>query len=204
MYRLEPGTRLRIPLRLSTGSFTAEGEVVRVTATRKRFGEMFVHGIQFANMPLATRDAIEMHCTQHSVPFWRTRYRQSVPLFAHAFERLADLRLGRRRSVQLPVLVRLCALDNTHCELGLGLLEEMSDSGARLILENPIEPGSKITYDVPGTEINGTGIVVFNRAFESPANVRFAVGVQRDRAPSRFAWPKSWRWPATDRETTHA
>ena len=61
------------------------------------------------------------------------------------------------------------------------MLEELSDAGARLVLENPVEPGTRITYDVPGTDINGRGTVVFNRAFESPTNVRFAVGVQRDR-----------------------
>jgi hypothetical protein len=195
-YELELGTHVRVPLRLTTGSFEAEGEVVRVTAKSSEFGTVFVHGVQFAELPIETRDAIELHCTHHAVPLWRTRYRQSVPIFAHAFERLSEMRFGKRRKIQLPVLVKLCDADESHCQLGMGLLEEMSDSGARLILENPIEPGARVTYDVPGTEFTGTGTVVFNRAFESPANVRFAVGVQRDRSDEiRLARPSTWRWP---------
>ena len=81
--------------------------------------------------------------------------------------------------MQLPVMVRRCPADGAPCELGLGMLEELSDDGARLVLESPLEPGTRVTYDVPGTTIAGRGVVMFNRAFESPTNVRFAVGIQR-------------------------
>ncbi|MEX2153246.1 MAG: glycosyltransferase [Gemmatimonadaceae bacterium] len=203
VYRVAPGTRVRIPLRLASGSFTAEGEIVHVTRRKSRHGETFIHGVQFRDLPNATRNAIEVHCTHHSVPFWRTRYRQSVPVFAHAFERLADLRFGRRRSVKLPVIVRVCNADGTHCEPELGMLEEVSDAGARLILESPIAPGSKVTYDVPGTDVAGRGTVVFNRTFESPTDVRFAVGVKCDR-DVKSTWPSSWRRLFAALETTHA
>ena len=179
--RIEPGTRVRIPLRLSTGEFAVDGEVVRVDDRQSRVVGYHAHGIQFVDLPVSTRDAIELHCAHHSVPLWRSRYRQSMPVFAHAMERLSDIRAGRRSAVQLPVVVRLCPPDGAPCELDMGMLEELSDEGARLVLESPLEPGTRVTYDVPGTPIAGRGVVMFNRAFESPTNVRFAVGIQRMR-----------------------
>lgn len=184
--RVAPGTRVRIPLCLSTGSFEVGGEVVRVSERPAPVhGAYYVHGVRFVGLPVETRDAIELHCAHHAVPQWRARYRQSMPLFAHAMERLSDVRIGRRRSVQLPATVRLCGPDGGECDLGIGMLEELSDSGVRLMLENPVEPGARLRYDVPGTGIAGRGTVIFNRAFDSPASVRFAVGVQRDRAAER-------------------
>ena len=199
--RLEEGARVRIPLRLSTGEFDVHGEVVRVTERQSGAEHYYTHGVQFVDLPIQARDAIELHCAHHSVPLWRSRYRQSIPFFTHAFERLSDIRSGRRRTVQLPAVVRLCA--DEQCELGMGMLEELSDAGARLVLENPVEPGTRITYDVPGTEINGKGTVVFNRAFESPTNVRFSVGVQRDREP-HDAWPLLRSWNSAEGTTAHA
>jgi len=196
------GSRVRIPLRLSTGQFDADGEVTRVDERSAEGGRYYVHGIRFLDLSIEARDAIELHCAHHSVPLWRSRYRQSMPVFTHAFERLSDGRVGRRRAVQLPALVRQCTPDG-HCDLGMGMLEEVSESGARLVLEDPVAPGSRIVYDVPGTAIAGSGIVMFNRAFESPTNVRFAVGVQRDR-PSTDAVPLLDPWGAPGRTTAHA
>ena len=191
---LAPGTRVRLPLRLAGEEHLVEGEVVRVRDSQSSFGSIFEHGVRFVDLPLATRDALELHCAHESVPSWRARYRLSMPLVAQALERIADLRTTRRRSVLLPAVVRVCEPDGKHCELGLGMLEEMSGSGARLILENPIEPGSRVTYDVPGTGIAGSGTVVFNRLFESSAYVRFAVGVRGDRArTAKRKWARSLR-----------
>jgi hypothetical protein len=117
-----------------------------------------------------------------------------MPVFAHAFERLSDLRIGQRRRVQLPALVTAAAADGTDADIGLGMIEEMSDAGARLVLEAPVEPGTRVTYTVPGTDIAGSGTVVFNRAFESPASLRFAVGVRREREPSEPIWKRPWAW----------
>jgi hypothetical protein len=78
-------------------------------------------------------------------------------------------------------------------ELGMGLLEEESVGGVRLILEEPVEPGSIMRWDVPGTTISGRGTVVFSRAMESPLRVSFIVGVQRLEEPrERFATMRRW------------
>lgn len=194
---LESGTRIRLPLRLRGEEHLVEGEVVRSRESQTPYGPVYEHGVRFVDLSIATRDALELHCAHDTVPSWRARYRLSMPLLAHAIERIADLRTTRRRAVLLPAMVRVCEPDEQKCELGLGMLEEMSGSGARLILENPIEPGYRVAYDVPGTGIGGSGTVVFNRVFESPATVRFAVGVRGDRVASKARlWARSLRRPA--------
>jgi cellulose synthase (UDP-forming) len=193
---LVPGTRVRIPLCFAGKEHSADGEVVRSRESFTSYGSVYEHGVRFVDLPLETRDALELHCAHETVPSWHARYRLNMPLVAQAIERLGNLRGTRRRSVQLPAIVRVCEPNGGKCELGLGMLEEMSGSGARLILENPIEPGSRVTYDVPGTGITGTGTVVFNRLFESPATVRFAVGVRGDRVNvPRRQWAHSLRRP---------
>ena len=194
--KLAPGTRVRIPLRLAGVEHAAEGEIVRTRESSTSYGSVYEHGVRFVDLPLEARDALELHCAHETVPSWHARYRLSMPFLAQAMERLGNLRATRRRSVQLPALVRVCGPDGGQCELGLGMLEEMSGSGVRLILESPIEPGSRVTYDVPGTSLTGTGTVVFNRLFESPATVQFAVGVCGDpvSVPKR-QWARSFRRP---------
>ena len=195
-YPLDQGTRIRIPLRLAGQAHLLDGEVVRTRETRTSYGPIYEHGVRFLDLPLPTRDALELHCAHESVPSWRARYRLNMPFVAQALERFADLRTARRRSVLLPAMVQVCEPEGVACELGLGMLEEMSGSGARLILENPVEPGSRISYDVPGTDISGRGTVVFNRVFHSPANVRFAVGVRGDSPAGRKKyWARSLRRP---------
>jgi cellulose synthase (UDP-forming) len=177
MQRIEPGARVRVPLRFGGREVAIDGEVVGIREALTSQGPVFVHGVRFAELPTEMRDALELHCAHDAVPSWHARYRQSMPMFAHAMERFADLRAMRRSSLHLPAFVRSCDANGESCELGLGLLEEMSGSGARLILDAPVQPGMRVRYDVPGTGIVGSGTVIFNRAFESPSSVRFAVGL---------------------------
>ena len=82
----------------------------------------------------------------------------------------------------------------------MGLLEEESRTGVRLILENPIEPGTTMRWDVPGTTMSGKGVVIFSRAVESTLRVSFVVGVERiDEPRERFAVLR--RWISTDKKT---
>ncbi|MFN2564588.1 MAG: glycosyltransferase [Gemmatimonadaceae bacterium] len=203
VYRHEPGTKLDIELPLASERLRVRGTVVRVNTLKTRFGRVFEHGVRFDELPLATRDLIELHCTQHSVPLWRTRYRQSIPVFDHVAGWLSDQRASKRQSVQLPAIVRVRPKGaRVLVDTGIALLEDVSAQGARLIMENPLEPGTPVRYEVPGTSLAGRGTVVFSRAFESPMNVRFAVGVSLDRSPAPATGIDRllrWRWrPKTD------
>ena len=141
------------------------------------------------------RDAIELHSAHHAIPLSRQQYRQSIPVLQNAVERFINPREGRRRTIALPALVAATG-ENGEEDLGIGLLEEESSGGVRLILENPIEPGTEMKWEVPGTTIAGQGIVVFSRSVESPLRVSFVVGVQRTAEKSdRFSMLRRWMTP---------
>jgi cellulose synthase (UDP-forming) len=180
------GDVVEIPLALSAGITIVRGRVSHVEQGMESYGSVATHGVVFENLPIASRDAIELHCSHHAVPLWHKRYRESVDPVTNVIERLYNPRSGRRMRVELPALIAVRRPGEADSWTGMGLLEEVSRQGARLILENPIEPGSQIAYEVPGTQLRGQGIVVFSRAFESPMQVRFAVGVNT--GDGKFSW----------------
>ncbi len=201
VFRHEPGTKLELELPLAAQRVRVRGTVVRVNTLKTPYGRVFEHGVRFEELPLATRDVIEVHCMQHSVPLWRTRYRQSIPVFDHVAGWLNDQRASKRQLVQLPAIVRVRPKGaRAMIDTGIALLEDVSSHGARLIMEKPLEPGTPVRYDVPGTSLSGRGTVVVSRAFESPMNVRFAVGVSLDRSPTQATGIDRvlrWRWRST-------
>jgi hypothetical protein len=201
VFRHEPGTKLELEVPLASQTLRVRGTVIRVNSIKTKYGRVFEHGVRFEDLPLATRDLIEVHCTQHSVPLWRTRYRQSIPVFEHVAGWLNEQRAGKRRLVQLPAIVRVRPKGSRALvDTGIALLENVSQQGARLIMETPLEPGTPLRFEVPGTSLGGRGTVVFSRAFESPMNVRFAVGVSLDRSPTPATGIDRvlrWRWRST-------
>jgi hypothetical protein len=204
VYRHDRGTKLDLDVPLPSRTLRLRGPVARVHSIKTKYGRIFEHGVRFDDLPLETRDLIELHCTHHSVPLWRTRYRQSIPVFEHVAGWLKDQRAAKRRLVQLPAIVRVRPKGSrVLVDTGIALLENVSPQGARLIMENPLDAGTPLRFEVPGTSLAGRGTVVFSRAFESPMNVRFAVGVSLDRSPtqaSRIDRVLRWRW----RPTPHA
>lgn len=192
-FQLESGTAVQLTLALSSGEVSVSGHVTRISAQRTRFGVVFTHGVQFDELSTEIRDAIEVHCTQHAVPLWQRRYRHSIHLLAHAAERFSDLRVSRRLPVALPAQIEIAvpatATTVASSTSSVALLEEVSTSGARFLMDAPVEPGTIIRFDVPGTKLSGQGMVVFNRAFSSPVHVRYAVGIYS--AP-----PASGKWAA--------
>jgi hypothetical protein len=65
----------------------------------------------------------------------------------------------------------------------MAFLEDLSESGARLVMDRPVSPGTPIRFRVPGTSTERTGKVVFSRAIETPIGVRYAVGVAHTGGP---------------------
>lgn len=190
--KFDKGTLLELPLNLTGSTIMARGIVTHRTETPSRYGTVYSHGLSFLDMPLEARDAIELHSAHHAIPLSRQQFRQSIDLIENAVQRFTNPRQGRRTSVGLPALVS-AVTDDGEMEMGMGLLEDESSRGVRLILENPIEPGTVMRWDVPGTTIAGRGTVVFSRAMESPLRVSFVVGVQRlDEPRDRFATVRRW------------
>jgi hypothetical protein len=173
----EPGTRLVFTLPLSSRKIQAEGKVIHVETVQAAHGRFYHHGVQFEGMSVEDRDAIELHCTQDSVPSWRKRYRQSLDLFSRTSELMHNTRSKRRQTVQLPAYVSTDGNGSDSATHIGGLLEELSPTGARLLMDSPIPPGTSISFEVPGTTLKGEGKVVFVHALESPMSVRFSVGL---------------------------
>ena len=188
--QFDKGTLLEIPLQLAEGTVVTRGVVTHQNATQSKYGTVYLHGVVFQDMSLETRDAIELHSAHHAIPEARQRYRQSIDVVENAVQRFTNPREGRRRVVALPALMSVTT-EEGETELGMGLLEDESRSGVRLILENPIEPGTVVRWDVPGTTISGRGVVIFSRAMESPLRLSFVVGVQRLEEPREFF--ATWR-----------
>lgn len=174
----KPGTLLEIPLVFATGKVLTRGVVTHRTAAQSRYGTAYTYGVVFKDLPLETRDAIELHSVHHAIPLSRQRYRQSVDVVANALQRFTNPRSDVRYMVGLPALVS-ATTEGTEVDLGIGLLEDESRGGVSLILEKPVDAGTLMRWDIPGTTISGRGFVIFSRVLESPLRASFVVGVQR-------------------------
>jgi cellulose synthase (UDP-forming) len=193
-FQMPKGTHIRTSLGLASGPVDVAGTVVHVEKGMTAGTQVFTHGVQFDALTVETRDAIELHCMHYSVPMWRMKYRQSLNLFSKAVEFVANVRGERRFFVQLPARVTIESEDGGEPTLGLALLEDVSPSGARLLMEIPVAPQTLVTFEVPGTPFSGKGRVMFNRILESPMKVRFVVGLGRQARESRFkTWTRDWR-----------
>jgi cellulose synthase (UDP-forming) len=193
-FALPESSRIRVALPLAQGTYDVTGRVMHIEKSRTGSNSIYTHGVQFDDLPVETRDAIELHCTHHSVPMWRMKYRQSLNLFNRAVEMVANIRGEKRFFVQLPARVVIEGEDGEPPTESLALLEDVSARGARLLMEVPVPPNSLVNFDVPGTTFSGKGRVVFNRILESPMKVRFVVGLGREARESRFkVWTREWR-----------
>ena len=193
-FALPKSATVRVALPLAQGAYDVSGRVMHIEKSYTGNNPVYTHGVQFDDLPVETRDAIELHCTHHSVPMWRMKYRQSLNLFNKAVEMVANIRGEKRFFVQLPARVLIEGEEGEPPTEGLALLEDVSARGARLLMEVPVPPNRLVQFDVPGTTFSGNGRVVFNRTLESPMKVRFVVGLGRQARESRFkVWTREWR-----------
>jgi cellulose synthase (UDP-forming) len=179
--RVEVGSRVTIPLPIMPRRVLTTGVVRHVEETTTRFGQVFMHGVQFESLALEDRDAIELYCTQHSMPMWRIKYRQSVDIMTRTAEVMRNLRGGRRRLVGLPARVK----SGTTSTPRFFILEDFSEAGARLIGDAPIALGTTISFDVPGASVTGTGTVRHVQSLQTDLAVLFSIGVEFPAATRR-------------------
>ena len=179
---LEHDTDLRLTLQLSTATVNVKGRVLRCEAEDAKSGTHRV-GVAFHGLPMNVRDQIELHCTQHAVPLEQSLYRfagAGIGVLEKPINWVLSTRQGRRKRVNLPARISVGARKaGERRREQVALLEEVSEGGARLMIDTPFAPGTPIEYHVPGTAIRGRGRVVFARALETPLGVSFAVGVAR-------------------------
>jgi cellulose synthase (UDP-forming) len=179
MHRIEPESKVFIELPLASGRVHVSGIVRHAKQQESASGHVFMHGVQFEPLPIEVKDAIELHCTQHAIPVWRQRYRQSIDIVTRASEVFRNVRRGRRKLVQLPATVTPLGNDDAPPppDAGLLILEEISDRGARLVGSYSFSPGTNVLIEVAGTEIAATGVVRYVNALQTSMAVHFEMGV---------------------------
>jgi cellulose synthase (UDP-forming) len=174
---VEVNTEVAIELPLATGPVATRGLVRYANERVTALGTIYDHGVEFVDLPVAVRDALELHCTQHALPAWRQRYRQSVDIVTLTRQAFRSMRRGRRRIVRLPALVRRHN-DVSGTEDTLLILEEISSRGARLIGAAPVDPGTRIHFEVMGSDIAEQGVVRYVNAVETFMAVQYEMGVE--------------------------
>ena len=183
------GSEVRLTLSLTTGTMNVRGRIVHSSRIEDTDPPMYRSGAAFVGLPVPVRDAIELHCTQHAVPLEQSRYRTALRFLERAGERVRNLRGETRHAVQLPAQVMLPRGSPEHAGGSpMAFLEDLSESGARLVMDRPVSPGTPIRFRVPGTSTERTGKVVFSRAIETPIGVRYAVGVAHTGGPLKSGY----------------
>jgi cellulose synthase (UDP-forming) len=181
--RLEPGTRIRLRLPLPTAPIECDAEILRRSPSQLPSELNEHYGVRFIDLAREARDLIEQHCAQHAGPMRRQiTPRAGSGALQNSLRWLAERRRERRRSVRLPVEVEPvdpAADPRVKRVTQLGLLEEITDGGALIALDEPIAPGTTIFFRVPDTTICGLGQIVFVRASETRRGLRFFMGLRR-------------------------
>src|SRR5206468_10694356 len=66
------------------------------------------------------------------------------------------------------------------------ILEDVSNTGARIVGDAPIAPGTPLGFDVPGTSMKGAGIVRHVQSLRTSLAVLFSMGVEFQHTPNRW------------------
>jgi cellulose synthase (UDP-forming) len=186
--RVEPGTAVSILLPLGAARVPVVGEVRHVEIEETRLGTVHHHGVAFAPQSVEVRDAIEQFCVNHSMSVWRQRYRQSIDILTRTSEVMSNHRGARRRLVGLPATVALHNGTPVHGSQSTSyVLEDLSEHGARILGDVLIEPGSALTFDVPGAGLSGAGVVRHVQTLHTPVADLFSMGIELDQRPARIA-----------------
>jgi hypothetical protein len=174
-----PGTQVRVILPLANDEISITGHVMHQRAAPIGRVVFWRHGVMFDDPPQAIKDAISLHCTHHAVPGMRHRYVEELDPFTEAARWLRDPRSERRERILLPVEVGNSTNGGPTWRC-LAILEDTSRGGARVMLEAAVQPGSTLSYEVPGTSIRGSGRVLHCARITTPLGDRWVAGMLHD------------------------
>lgn len=179
MHPVPHDARVELTMPLSTREVRMRGHVVHQTTQVTVHGTVYTVGVEFDNPDRAARDAIELHCAHHAMPLDRQRYQEGALTATGALRRWRYLRTGRRVTVGMPARV-ISGVPGNSRDLGVGLLEDVSERGGRILLDHPVGEGSLLTLEVPGSPLHARGRVVFVHTLETSLGVRFVAGFETD------------------------
>ena len=181
MYPIPEGARVEMLLPLSGGEAKVRGRVVRHSTAATELGTVHLAGVEFDTISRETRDAIELHCAQHAMPIEQQRHRQAA-LLTGALGRLRDPRASRRVAIGMPARV-MTGTGAEAVEVGVGLLEDVSPRGGRVVLDSPVAEGTDLTLHIPGSAARVSGRVVFVHALQTGVGMRFVAGFETEMPP---------------------
>jgi cellulose synthase (UDP-forming) len=176
MQPLELDSTIDFELPLSTREVRVSGRIVHQHSTPTEYGPVHIYGVQFNGVDWHSRDAIELHCAQHAMPLGRQRYDESGASISAAFRRFSDDRRERRVRVGVAAHI-LAGPKSQERELGIGVIEEVSGQGARVVTDHPIAPKTLIRLRVPNRAQDIDARVVFMHALETTLGTRFLLGL---------------------------
>ena len=125
-----------------------------------------------------------------TVPSTRRRSSGSATTRTPGKWRLRNIRGETRVSVGMPAEVYVGPGEGRR--LGLAMLEDVSATGARIVIDHPVQPDSIIRLVTPGTSLDSTGKVVFVNALETSLGMRFVVGIDSVDAASAAVERITW------------
>ena len=195
---VDDGSWVEMRLPLLTRPVDVKGRVVHRATVSTRHGDMHHHGVEFVALSWDVRDAIELHCAHYTTPLRRQRYVEAFSKMGNALRWVRDPRRAERAAVGMPVDVELRSGTN-WAPVGLGLWEDVSDTGARLLLAEAPDIGDHVRVKVRANAMQFDGDVVFVRTLETALGARFVVGLRRPRvqtlqhvSPQTRGTPVNW------------
>jgi cellulose synthase (UDP-forming) len=181
MHAIPEGARVEMTLPLTTGEIEVRGRVVRSSASQTGLGSVHVAGVEFDNLSPENLEAIELHCARRVSPLEPEPTVLPAGPGAATLRRLRELRGSRRLAVGMPARV-LAGASGDETTLGDGLLADVSPRGGRVLLEHPVQEGTMLTLQVPGSTQRVSGRVVFVHALQTGLGMRFVAGFATEAA----------------------
>jgi cellulose synthase (UDP-forming) len=176
---ISEGSKVRIELPLETRKVRVAGEIVHRDRRDANGTEVFLYGVAFDELRPEDRDAIDLHCAHHAVPVQRLTYEETNQPFRRMARWAYDPRSERRYRMELPAFIEIEDEDGTS-EPRLGSLRERSRTGARLLIDRPVQPGATVWYSVPESNLRSRGQVTSVRAMTTPIGTLYVLGVRDD------------------------
>lgn len=176
---LDVGDRVAVQLPLSTGLQKVTGTVI--TRAVEDYAGLTLHDVmlQLEDPPVEVQIAIELHCVHHAVPTMWHRLLPRPDLFEDVRLWWRERRGQRREPARFPVQLGLLGDGRHSLTWQPGVLEDLSEAGARVTTESRVEEGSWVRFHVPGAELAGEGMVVRVSPIQTSRGCRWSLGIER-------------------------
>lgn len=174
------GTPVRLSLDLATGHVEVPATVTRAEPAQRGDVELHRLRVDFDEPDLETRLQVELHCVHDAVPAKARRYLYRPDFFDDVRRYVSSRRDGDRRAVDLPAQMGVVEDEAgaTPLRWQPAVLEEVGESGMRLVVTDLVELGAHVRVQVPGSDrYQAAGVVSRIDTLLTPVSGRWILGV---------------------------